>query len=149
MRPERLTVALVGLALGIGAVSAQEVGRGNFILRCAGCHGMEGAGSQAGGIPDFRGYVGAFAHREDGRRYVMHVPGVAGASLSDRQIAEVMNYVMTTWGGPSLPPAYVPFTEAEVAALRAEPVGDVVAYRRKVVEELLGQGIATAGYPWP
>lgn len=149
MRPERLAVALAALMLGAGTISAQEVGRSNFILRCAGCHGMEGAGSEAGGIPDFRGYVGAFAHSEDGRRYVMHVPGVVGASLSDRQIAEVMNYVMTTWGGVSLPAEYLPFTEAEVAALRGEPVGDVVAYRRKVAEELLGQGIATAGYPWP
>ena len=75
----------------------------------------------------------------------MHVPGVVGAGLTDKQIADVMNYVMTTWGESSLPAEYKPFTEAEVTTLRAEPVGDVVAYRRKVAEDLLAQGIATAG----
>jgi mono/diheme cytochrome c family protein len=147
----RLAVAALSvvLALGTGAVFAQDAGRSNFILRCAGCHGMDGAGSEVGGIPDFRNYVGAFAHSEDGRRYVMHVPGVIGASLSDRQIADVVNYVMAKWGEDSLPADYKPFTEAEVKTLRAEPVGDVVAYRRKVAADLMAQGIATAGYPWP
>ncbi len=146
----RLAAVLsVVLALGTAAAVAQEAGRTNFILRCGGCHGMDGAGSEVGGIPDFRNYVGAFAHSEDGRRYVMHVPGVVGASLSDKQIADVMNYVMTTWGEASLPADYAPFTEAEVTMLRAEPVGDVVAYRRKVAADLMAQGIATAGYPWP
>ncbi len=86
---------------------------------------LDGSGSEAGGIPDFRNYVGAFAHTEDGRRYLMHVPGVVSASLSDKQIADVMNYVMETWAGSSLPADYRPFTGDEVTTLRAEPVDDV------------------------
>ena len=142
----------LGLALGVALCSptaAQEAGRSNFILRCAGCHTLDGSGSEAGGIPDFRNYVGAFAHTEDGRRYLMHVPGVVSASLSDKQIADVMNYVMETWAGSSLPADYRPFTGDEVTTLRAEPVDDVVAYRRKVAADLMAQGIETAGYPWP
>ena len=143
-------LAVLALVLLLGSPAlAQEAGRTNFILRCAGCHAMDGSGSEPGGIPDFRNYVGAFAQTEDGRRYLMHVPGVVSASLTDQQIADVMNYVMETWGGTSLPADYRAFTGAEVATLRAEPVGDVVAYRRKVAAELMAQGIATAGYPWP
>lgn len=145
----RLNASVFLALLLVAPASAQEVGRTNFILRCAGCHGMDGAGSQVGGIPDFHNYVGAFAHDADGRRYLMHVPGVVSADLSDRQIADVMNYVMATWAEDSLPADFKPFTEAEVTTLRAEPVGDVVAYRRKVAADLLERGIATAGYPWP
>ena len=143
-----LAVLALGFALASPAL-AQEAGRANFILRCAGCHAMDGSGSEPGGIPDFRNYVGAFALTEDGRRYLMHVPGVVSASLTDEQIADVMNYVRETWGGTSLPADYQAFTGAEVTTLRAETVGDVVAYRRKVAADLMAQGIATAGYPWP
>ena len=110
---------------------------------------MDGTGSANGGIPDFRGLVGAFAGDDDGRTYVMHVPGVVGSGLSDAEIAGVMNYVFETWGEKSLPAPYVPFTPDEVTARRARPVDDVVAFRRDVVEKLSAQGISTADYPWP
>lgn len=145
-------VALVaGLVAGSVAIAEtpHRQPRTNFILRCVGCHGMDGAGSEKGGIPDFRNYVGAFSRDEAGRTYVMHVPGVVNAGLSDAEIAEVMNYVMTTFGGPSLPDDYRPFDTAEVGRLRAVPVEDVVAFRRELAASLAEQGIATAGYPWP
>lgn len=149
--------ALLGLALMAGLVAGgvaiaetqHRAPRTNFILRCVGCHGMDGAGSEKGGIPDFRDYVGAFSRDEAGRTYVMHVPGVVNASLTNAEIAEVMNYVMTTFGGPSLPDDYRPFDTAEVERLRAVPVEDIVAFRRNLSASLAKQGIATAGYPWP
>lgn len=121
----------------------------NYILRCIGCHGTDGAGSEQAGIPDFRGYVGSFSRSEDGRRYLMHVPGVTNASLTDAQIAEVMNHVMERFGGSSLPADFRPFTAAEVTALRSEPVADVVALRREVAARLAAEGHPVAGYPWP
>jgi hypothetical protein len=42
-----------------------------------------------------------------------------------------------------------PFTEAEVRALRAQSVPDVVAYRRGVVARLAKQGVPAVAYPWP
>ncbi|WP_132546212.1 c-type cytochrome [Rhodovulum euryhalinum] len=121
----------------------------NYVLRCIGCHGADGAGSADVGIPDFRGYVGSFSASEAGRRYLMHVPGVTNASLTDTQIAEVMNHVMERFAGASLPADYRPFTPAEVTALRAERVGDVVALRRTVAADLTAAGLPVAGYPWP
>jgi cytochrome c553 len=131
------------------AVGQERSARTNYILRCGGCHGMDAMGSENGGIPAFPGYVGSFAQLEEGRTYVMHVPGVVGASLSDAEIAEVMNYVMENWGGESLPADFEPFTETEVTERRAIPIGDVVGYRRIVVEKLTALGLPVAGYPWP
>ena len=121
----------------------------NYVLRCAGCHGMSGAGAPSAGIFDFNGMVGAFAGIDEGRTYLMHVPGVAGSGLSDAEIAAVMNYVMETWAGDSLPEPYEPFTRAEVTARRAIPIPDVVENRREVVALLEALGIETADYPWP
>ncbi len=144
-----LAIAMAGSAVSGSAKAGERTPRTNYILRCSGCHGMEGAGSPIGGIPDFRGMVGGFAGLDDGRTYVMHVPGVVNASLSDKEIAGVVNYIMTTYAGRSLPAAFVPFTQAEVTRRRALPVKDVVRLRRDVAKRLNAEGIVTAEYPWP
>ena len=144
----------MGLAclFGLQALSlhAQPLSpKNHFILRCVGCHGPDGSGSEKGGIPDFNGYVGAFSYLPEGRLYLMHVPGVVGSGLSDQEIADVMNYLMHEWGGASMDDTYQPFSEHEVQSLRAQPLKDVVDYRRKVVEKLKAEGRPVAPYPWP
>jgi cytochrome c553 len=121
----------------------------NYILRCSGCHGMDGSGNTPAGIPDFRNYIGAFARDDEGRTYILHVPGIVNASLSDDEISAVINYVVTTWAGTSLRTGFVAFTAQEVAARRVRPVADVVRFRRRIVERLHAAGIQTAAYPWP
>lgn len=116
----------------------------NYVLRCAGCHGMTGLGTDAGGIPAFPDSVGHIAGTDMGRTYMMHVPGVVGASLDNREIAEVMNYILDTWAEGA-----DHFSEAEVSRRRSVEVPDVVAYRREVVAELEGMGVVIADYPWP
>lgn len=142
--------AVLASALAGGAQAGPErPPRVNYILRCTGCHGMEGAGSEQAGIPDFRGYVGTFARSGDGRLYLMHVPGVTNASLGDGEIAAVMNFVIESFAAESRDPAAPAFTAAEVTALRARPVADVVALRRSVAAAAVAQGWPVAGYPWP
>jgi hypothetical protein len=110
---------------------------------------MDGDGSPGAGIPDFREFIGAFARDDEGRTYVLQVPGVQSANLNDSDTAAVINYVMKTWGGKSLPPNYVEFTADEVAARRAHKVQDIVAFRRKVVARLQHRGFVMPAYPWP
>lgn len=110
---------------------------------------MEGAGSLPGGIPDFRDYVAAFSYLPDGRRYVMQVPGVVSSKLSDGATADVMNYVMTRWGGRSLRQEFVPFTAIEVAQLRQDEITDVVQFRRELVKNMAARNLPVAAYPWP
>lgn len=118
--------------------------RANYILHCSGCHGMKGLGTAEGGIPGFPDSIGHIVGTEIGRTYVMHVPGVVANNMSDAQIAEVMNYILDEWseGGTH-------FTADEVTRRRAEPIGDLIAYRRKVVAELGKSGIEISTYPWP
>lgn len=143
----RAGAALAFVALGAGGVAAKELNaHSNYILRCAGCHGVEGAGSPSAGIPPFPGFVSALLSDDDGRTYVTHVPGVVGSSLTNAEIAAVLNYVNDAWSG-SAPAA--PFTEEEVRRRRAALVPDIVAYRRAIVARLSEKGVRLADYPWP
>jgi cytochrome c553 len=142
-----MLVICTALSLSV-ATAAERTASVNFILHCSGCHGTDGHGL-GGSIPDFSNFIGAFAHEDDGRTYLLHVPGVIGANLSDGEIAAVINYVMKAWGGTSLEPGFTEFTAEEVALRRARHVEDVVVFRRQIVERLTAAGIATAPYPWP
>lgn len=126
------------------AFASERPARTNYILHCAGCHGMQGLGTLEGGIPPFPDSIGHIVSADIGRTYVMHVPGVISTDMSDAEIAAVMNYIIDEWsdGGPL-------FTAEEVTRRRALTVGDVVAFRREVVAELRKSGIEIADYPWP
>lgn len=144
------------LAFGLAAFSAALLGpasgragelgaKANYLLRCSGCHGSNGAGTVKGGVPPFPGFIGPLTADDAGRTYVMHVPGVVGTGLSDAEIAAVMNYVVENWGDGK--PA--PFTTEEVVRRRAEPMADLIAYRRAIVARLAADGLPAADYPWP
>lgn len=120
-----------------------------YVLRCSGCHRLDGAGSERGGIPALRDMVGAFAGDDLGRTYVVKVPGVKNANLSPDETAAVLNFVMSTFAGGSLAPGAAPFTRSEIAERQAAPETDVVALRRAVAARLATAGIALADYPWP
>lgn len=138
-----LPAAAAAIALPAIAEDAASA-RVNYILHCSGCHGMQGLGTLEGGIPPFPDSIGHIVGSEIGRTYIMHVPGVITTDMSDAEIAAVMNYIIDEWsdGGEH-------FTAEEVTRRRAEPVGDVVEFRREVVAELRKSGIEIAEYPWP
>lgn len=144
----RLATYLVSGALAFMAaapVTAQERSAWqNYILRCTGCHGLSGEGTEIGGVPSFIDSIGIIANEEIGRTYLMHVPGVVNSSLSNREIADVMNFVIKTWsdGAP-------PFDEAEVIERRRVEVPDVVKLRREIETDLARSGNTIASYPWP
>lgn len=148
MKAQLFALGLLVAAAGT-AEAADRTAATNYVLRCIGCHVQDGSGLPSAGIPDFVGKVGVFARLPEGRAYLLHVPGVIGSSLSDREIAELLNYIMETYAGPSLPDPYLPFTAGEVGTLRARDIGNVVKYRRVVAAKLEAQGLDVADYPWP
>lgn len=139
-----LTAAAGFAAPAAGGDPAAAKARSDYILHCAGCHGMQGLGTMEGGIPPFPDSIGHIVGADIGRTYVMHVPGVISTDMSDDRIAAVMNYIIDEWsdGAPH-------FTGEEVTRRRALEVGDVVKFRREVVAELRKSGIEIADYPWP
>jgi hypothetical protein len=88
---------------------------------CGGCHGILGIASKKD-VPQLRGEVGAFLCTAAGREYIVRLPNVAFANMSDRLLAEVMNFVVFDLGGISAPRGAAPYSAAEVAELRRRPL---------------------------
>ena len=129
------------VALSAAPAIAETSAHGLYMLHCSGCHGRDGAGSKVGRVPPFTGIVGHFAKEAEGRRYLVLVPGVASSGLSDSDTARVLNYVIGEWGENDALRGYVP---AEVRAIRASRVDDIVALRGKIVGDLARRGIRVA-----
>ncbi|WP_336268517.1 c-type cytochrome [Vreelandella arctica] len=119
----------------------------NYSLHCAGCHGQNGTGVEHAGIPPFPGFINRFFEDEEGRLYLMHVPGVVGAGMPNNDIASVMNYLVDRWGQADQKVNY--FTEEEVDNLRSQEVADVVELRRSITQRLASEGVELPEYPWP
>ena len=144
-------VLLATLSTGFAAArDGERPAAVNYVLHCSGCHGVDGSGHETAGVPNFRESVGFFATDEEGRIYLLHVPGVINSNLSNAEIAAVLNYVVEQWAGSSTGRKFVRFTAGEVAERRVRSVSDVVRLRRQIALRLLQrEGIQTAIYPWP
>jgi hypothetical protein len=75
-------------------------------------------------VPTLHGIDSLLTH-PGGRAYVLRVPGVASAPLSDARLAALLDWVFTHFGNDATPA----FTAAEVAAARVAPLVDPVAAR--------------------
>lgn len=142
----RVVLMLASNLSGADALAENRSASSNYILRCAGCHGMDGAGSNIGGIPSLS-LIKSFTSDAQGRMYVMHVPGVVNSSLSDQEIADVVNYAVEKWGAKDV--SFQRFNLEEVTRLRANNIDDIVSYRRNLTARYLKEGKLVADYPWP
>jgi len=107
----------------------------NYMLHCQGCHRPDGSGVP-GAVPDLRGEVARFLATPDGREFLIRVPGVANAPLSDRELAELVGWVVRRFDPEHVPADFAPYGEAEVAALRARKLSKVTEARAAIVAEL-------------
>jgi hypothetical protein len=95
-----------------------ELAQSDFIEQCAGCHGVRGSSVPAH-LPELKDRVGWFMCTPDSRAYLLRLPNVAHSRLTDnRQLADLMNYVIFVLGGRSAPAGTKPFTADEVARER-------------------------------
>lgn len=137
-----LVAAGVLATLGRPAI-ADEAGhaRYQFILNCAGCHQADGSGAKSGGVPTLRGQMGHFLKTPEGRAFLVQVPGTSNSSLSNGDIARMLNWMAKAFSADTVPADFQPYTEAEVTALRSRKLTDVSAVRRGIVAQLAAQGI--------
>lgn len=89
----------------------------DWAMQCQGCHGATGANDK-NGVPILRDHVAQFLSVEGGRAFLVQVPGVAGAPLSDARLAALMNWLLPRFDGANMPDDFVPYGAAEVNALR-------------------------------
>ncbi|MFH5254955.1 c-type cytochrome [Burkholderia semiarida] len=122
-----------------GAADA-ALARQHWVLNCMGCHTATGGGIP-GKVPPLANSLGYFTHLPAGREYVMRVPGASNSALSDRELADVLNWVLTTMNRDALPRDFKPYTAAEVAAHRRPALSDVATVRAGLVRALHARGI--------
>jgi len=141
---KRALLAL-GLACAASLAHAQATVtslRSLYVLHCAGCHAMDASGHPDKGVPSMRGTLGQFLRLPEGRAFIVQVPGVNNAGLTDEQIAALTNWSIQQFSADTAPSGWLPYTAAEVAeAKRNRPV-DVAKLRAQLVERLQ-QGGAT------
>jgi mono/diheme cytochrome c family protein len=117
-----------------------------YATNCAVCHQASGAGV-AGAFPPLAGHFPDLLKPAEGRAYIGKVLlfglegeiSVNGANysgampswqtLSDNDIAVVLNYVSNAWdNGKSLPPDFKPFTADEIKSLRVPQLAPAAVY---------------------
>ena len=130
----RLLVLVALCAWGPGAVAYEP--RINYMLQCMGCHTPDGSG-EPGRVPSIKETLVPFARSPGGRRFLVQVPGAAQSTLSDAELAELLNWMILNLS--AAPSAVVtPYTAAEVASYRRTPLVAVQATRATLIRQLSG-----------
>lgn len=137
-----LSVAVLAL-LASQAWAGPDAGspRMNYMLHCSGCHGQDGSGSPSSGVPSMRGTLGHFLKVKEGREFLIQVPGTSQSPLSDKETAELANWLLKTFSPQEVPANTVPYKTEEVAWLRGHPLADAPGRRSEIVQRLKEQGI--------
>lgn len=152
--------ALIGgvLAQGNPVVGSDtSAGETVFTANCAACHQAQGTGIAAA-FPPLVKHEPAIVGLDGGRKYIMDVLlfGTQGAitvqgndynglmpawggPLTDQQIADVLNYVVTAWGNADLLPAkFAAFTPTEIKERRADALTSDQVYALRAALGLNG-----------
>ena len=73
--------------------------------------------------------------------FLVRVPGSANADLSDAALAEVLNWLLPRISAAEIPADFHPYSAAEVAEWRTEPLTDVSGMRRTLLSRMAELGI--------
>lgn len=140
----RVRVNAAGAVL-LFALTAIPVARGSetlsperldWMLNCQGCHLADGSGSP-GLVPPVKNFASRFLDVGGGREFLVQVPGVATSPLTDKAIARLMNWMLREFDPDHLPHDFRPYTEAEIARLRKNPLReDLTLLREQLVAEI-------------
>lgn len=136
---------------GVARANGSDIFQGN----CAICHQANAAGLP-GMYPPLADSIGSYVAIPAGRAYLVHVVsfGMNGPisvhdelyqgvmqpwpQLSDNDLAEVLNYVLTTFNTKLLPKDFTPLTAKEVTKYRAAnpSMSDVYSERSTLLKTL-------------
>ena len=134
----RVAFLLATLSLSPLTVADDQRAQFNYMIHCQGCHLPDAVGF-SGRVPRMKDFAGFFLHSDEGREFLIRVPGVSTASLPDDQVAELINWLLVTYSAPQLPVDFRPFTEPEVAGLRANPERDPESTRRTILQQIAAE----------
>ena len=115
----------------------------HYISHCRGCHSANAMGVE--NVPTLADSVGYFTHTPEGREFLIRVPGVSRAPLNDREIADLLNWVLQRFSSDQLPADFAPYTEEEVARHRSDPLTVVSEARARILGDLRRRGVLPTG----
>lgn len=111
--------------------------RENWMLNCQGCHKPNGEGLPDSGMPTLVGSVASFLDVPGGREYLGRVPGVINNTLSDEELAGLLNWLLVEFDPDAIPENFTPYSAEEVSAFRQNPLGsEAPAVRSAIVERI-------------
>ena len=159
----RLLVVLIVLLATVGIACADGVAI--FTANCVICHQSNGKGIP-GMYPPLADSIGNYVAIPTGRAYLVHVVsfGMNGPisvhgqifngmmqpwqKFKDEEIAQVLNYVLTTFNASVLPKDFSPLTSAEVKKSRTTAaLGDVRKEREALMKALAAHHGGGQRYP--
>ena len=120
-------------SVSVGEINTNRA-RINYMLNCQGCHLPDGSGVP-GSVPAMKDYVGNFLHVPGGRRFLVQVPGSANAPIDDAELAELLNWILSTMSPDQMPDEFAPYTGAEVGEYRSTPLTEVDEVRASLVTQ--------------
>ena len=107
----------------------------NYKLFCQGCHLPDGTGV-LGEVPSLVNNLSRYIKTPEGREFVVQVPGVMHALLTDVEVAELLNWLVKNFddqffeGGQ-----FLPYSSQEVTNIRAKGYVDIVAKRKNILKK--------------
>jgi cytochrome c553 len=107
----------------------------DYMSHCEGCHHADGSGMGTT-VPSLRGEVGKFLATQEGREYLVRVPGTAQALLDDEAIAKVLNWMLRRFDPMRTLENFRPYEAAEVGRLRREPISRPSHERARIIANL-------------
>lgn len=127
--------AAVAVLFATPAAAADAMGSRaalHYQLHCSGCHNPDGSG-QPGSVPALKGRLGGYLGTPQGREFLVRVPGVSQSFLSDKDLADVLNFMVDAFDHEGTPATFQPFRADEVGRLRKASLSDTETERRRVL----------------
>lgn len=121
-------------ALPLYAVAADDDVRANYLLACRGCHLVDGSGVPPE-IPSLRNTLGALVASSEGRDYIVRVPGASQSRLNNKQLADVLNWILVEFNADTLPADFRPLSAGDVAVARKQILADPAKMRASLMTD--------------
>jgi hypothetical protein len=106
----------------------------NYMLHCQGCH-LPGGIGHPGIVPNFQDHIGLFLRSDEGRAYLVQVPGAAQSALDDGELADVLNWMLEEFDQRHVKTNCSRFTATEVERYRTVKLTEVSVIRRKILSQ--------------
>ncbi len=125
----------LALAALLSANALGETARNSYLLECQGCHGLDGSGAIAT-VPSLKDHMAKFLLVPGGREFLVRVPGSAQSSLTDQELADTLNWMLSHFGPGDIAGPLPGYSAQEVSSLRKLPLIDVESTRAALIEAI-------------